>query len=157
MQPARDHGGEPGADLHRRALAPEGNAARQRGGATEELAQHRPEGDPSVMDEEGGLGLGNAAPARHWEVAVQQVPGDERAEGRDQDATPAAATGGYTCADSRPVSRMKATTTSPTRAPITRLKTSASWSSRRRRLSTWRTSRSNREDTAVRCFTLGPG
>ena len=95
--------------------------------------------DVAVADEEGGLGLRDAAAARVREVAIEEEPADQRAE---QSAPRSGATrprpAGYMCAASRPVRRMNATTTSPTTAPITTLSTSTSW------FSCWRSSPSQR-------------
>ena len=84
----------PGADVHRRAFAAEWNSARKRDGAADELADHRSQRDPAVVNENSGARLRNSAPARQWEIPIEEISRDERAECRHENATPPGAAGG---------------------------------------------------------------
>ena len=57
----------------------------------------------------------------------EKITGDQRAQGRNQHPAPRGASrAGYMLAASRPVSRMKATTTSPTSTPMSKLRATVS-------------------------------
>ena len=119
---ASKHGSDSRADLDGGSFASQRDAAGKRNGTTEKFSDDGFERDVAVVDEDGEFGLRNAAATRVGEIAVEKIAGDERTRGGDQDAAPSSAPGGYMRAASRPVRRMKATTTSPTSAPITKLR-----------------------------------
>ena len=89
-----DHRGKAGADLDCRPLAAQRDPAGQRGGAEEELGEDGAERDVSVPEEQGRLGLGDAAAAGVGKPAVEQEAGDEGAEHRHQGSAHAGAAGG---------------------------------------------------------------
>ena len=88
-QLARDDGREAGADVNRRPLAAECNAAGERRRAADELSDDRAKRDAPVVNEKRGAGLWDAAAAREWEIAIEQVAGQQRAQRRNKDSSPA--------------------------------------------------------------------
>ena len=127
---AAEHRRDARADLHGGPFAAEGDAARESDGAEPELAEHRAQADEAVANEERDLGLRDAAAARVGEVAGEQNAGRQSdpttgitrrrhaARSRDRGARP-----------SFSVRRMKATTTSPTTAPMMSVRTRRTLSS----------------------------
>ena len=63
-EPAAEHGRDARAHLHARTFAAQRDAAGQRDRAEPELAEHGAQADVAVAQEEGDLGLRNAAAAR---------------------------------------------------------------------------------------------
>src|SRR5258706_12478205 len=63
-------------------------ASGERNYAAEELAHHRPKRDAAVVNEERGAGLWNSAAAREWEILVEEISRDQRAQRWDDDASP---------------------------------------------------------------------
>ena len=77
---AADHRCQTGADVDRRALAAEGDAAGQRDGAAHELADDGSERDHAVGNEQRELRLRDAAAPGEGEVAEQEPSGDQRTQ-----------------------------------------------------------------------------
>jgi hypothetical protein len=46
------------------------------------------------VNEERGAGLWNSAAAREWEISVEEISRDQRAQSRDDDASPSGSAGG---------------------------------------------------------------
>ena len=87
---ASQNGSDSRADLDGGSFASERDAAGQRDGATEEFSDDGLERDVAVVDEDGELGLRNAAAARVGKIAVQKIAGNERTRRWEPgcDATP---------------------------------------------------------------------
>ncbi len=79
--------------MNRWTFAAERDAARQRCRAADEFSDHRAKRDASIVDEDRGTRLWNAASARVREIPVQKKSGDERPERGDENSSPACASG----------------------------------------------------------------
>ena len=84
----RDDGRESRSHVNRGPLASERNSGGQRNHAADEFSRDRSQRDAAVVNEERGAGLWNSAAAREWEILVEEISRDQRAQSRDDDASP---------------------------------------------------------------------
>ena len=92
-QTPAEHRRDSRAHLHRRPFASQRDAAGERCRAAPELPEHRAKADEAVAQEQRRFGLRDAAAACVGEKAREQIAGDERAAGRNQNAPPGRASG----------------------------------------------------------------
>ena len=81
--------------LHRWPFAAQRDAAGERRRAASELSEHRAKADKTIAQEQRRFGLRNAAAAGVGKKAREQITGEKRASGGDQNAPPGRASAGY--------------------------------------------------------------
>ncbi len=92
-QTPSQHRCEARSHLHRRAFPAQRDAAGERCRTAPELAEHGAQADETVAQKQRRLGLRDTAAAGIGKEAREQITGEERAAGRDQDAPPGRASG----------------------------------------------------------------
>src|SRR5580700_1781641 len=87
------YGSDSSADLDRGSFAAEGDAAGERCGAAEELSENGAQRDVAVVDEDGKLGLRDAAAAGIRKIAEEKKSADEGADDGNHHPAPGRAAG----------------------------------------------------------------